>query len=305
MIASTTAPLAAYLPESEAEAHLRRRPAHGHGRRHRAERHRTLREGRLRGHRSLAMGERHAALLVDRRRDAHRRRRLPPHVLSGGRRRDHRHVVLVGSSRHGLQRLRCHATSSCPRAARLRSSVLPLACSGRCTSFPCSRCSRSRSRRCASASPAARSTSSSSSPEVKTPAFAGKRLGGVVDDAGRCGEGRGRARLGAGVPHRRDRQRRGTPCSPEREVSLDQRARSAPRGGERGRTLRRGRRPRLPRGRRLVGVREEPVAAVLPRHPHRVAAHHGGAPHVRALRAASSRRARRHLDALSGATVKG
>ena len=87
-------------------AHLRRRSAHGHGRRDRAERDRMFRQRRVRGDRALAMGERHAALLVDRRRDAHRHRRLPPHVLSGGRRRDHRHLVLVGSSRYRLQRLR-------------------------------------------------------------------------------------------------------------------------------------------------------------------------------------------------------
>ena len=148
-------------------AHLRRRPAHGHGRRDRAERDRSLRQGRVRGHRSLAMGEWHTALLVDRRRDAHRHRRLPPHVLSGGRRRDHRHLVLVGSSRYRLQRLRgqrplrAREPRGCDRrrspsvaTAALRVSPLLVALARRRVGVPRRR-------------PTARSTSSSSWPRSR------------------------------------------------------------------------------------------------------------------------------------------
>ncbi len=56
MIASTTAPMAAHLPEADDRRDLRRRSAHGHWRRARVERRRGAGRGGLSGHRPLAMG---------------------------------------------------------------------------------------------------------------------------------------------------------------------------------------------------------------------------------------------------------
>ena len=105
MIASTTAPMAAYLPEADADEIYGGDPLtvtggalapSGVGR---------STGGGIRRLGSVAVGERHAALPVDLRRHDRRRRRLPARVLSGGRRRDPRHLALVGTARHGIDRL--------------------------------------------------------------------------------------------------------------------------------------------------------------------------------------------------------
>ncbi len=207
------------------------------------------------------MGERHAALLVDLRWHAHRHGRLPPHVLPRDRRRDRRHLVLVRVCAAPARTTSPSPTSSCPPAVRSRSSERARASTVRCTCSRCSRCSRSRSRRCASGW---RRRAIDEVVELAGGEDAGllhEAARTLAADAGRHRQGRGRARVGAGVPARRGRQDLGGRA---RRARRHDRAASAhpARGDERRRALRRGRRPRCTTP---VAVRRSSRPALLQR----------------------------------------
>ena len=115
--------------------------------------------------------------------------------------------------------------------------------------------------------------------EAKTPAFASRRL--AKSTMAQVDVAKAEAALGVGACVLARRGRHDVGRCPRGERHHNRAASAHPsRGHERRRALRRGGRPRVQHRRRFVGLFVEPAAAVLPRHPHRDAAPDGVAPRL-------------------------
>ena len=276
MIAATTSSLAVFLPPAAARE-IYGDPAVVTGGVFAPNGTRPRRRRRGHRHRALAVGERHAALPLDRRRRAVRRRHVPHLLLRRRRRHVPRHVVHVGPARLGLARLlrrrrrrpaRAHVPAVRRRAPTIDVAARPL------PELHAARRRRRRRRRSASAggrstrSPRWRRRSGRSSRRARSPSTRTRRSSWPGAEAGLRSA---RAFLLDEVAAAWDACVAGDP------VTIEQRVRDPPRRRQRRRAGGPRRRRRLHAGRRHERVLDERPAAPAARRPRPDPAHPGRA----------------------------